>query len=783
MAARPELGPTVQPDWDTIETFCEIVFGYATGFAPIRILPEKGGPDRKPLTPFEPANGRLASALFRHAEHAAETRTALYVVPGTVTEPGRAGARDIVQLTTVLVDLDHGDIEAKRAQLVDHLGAPSLEVASGGITDEGQTKRHLYWRLTEPAESEDLALVCRLRGAIAEKVCGDPAFGSAHQPVRVAGSVYGKHGSCRPVRILEHSMREVELAELAEAVLAMPVMPGCRDGAATTAGPGPKAAELLTRRIREGGLDEVTRFEAVSRIIGFWIRRAREGRCSLERAWHEVADHNLARIAPPFPEGEVRREFERLLRRDVDNHGPWPEDVPPDPGDAVSGDQTPKSVPPEASEDALADRFRLRHGSDWRYVALWGSWLGWDGVRWCKDETNSQLDLVRLVCREAAGGRDKAVEARRLASQKTIAAVERIARSDPALAARADDWDPDPMLLNTPGGIIDLSTGDLRPNDRAARMTSVAGASPCGACPRWSSFLSEITGGDEAFADYLRRVAGYLLTGDITEQVLFFFYGSGANGKSVFLNALMAVLGDYATTAPLDTFMAAQGERHPTDVAGLRGARMVSVAETEQGRRWAESKLKLVTGGDRVRARFMRQDFFEFAPRFKLVVIGNHKPAVRSVDEAMRRRLHLVPFVVTIPKAQRDQRLLETLLTEREGIMAWAVQGCLEWQRTGLAPPETITAATQEYFEEADVVGEWITECCRSDPSAFAPSKMLYSSWREFADMTGHPAGTKTSLTQDLVRRGYRQGRGRDGSRGVAGIVCKSKPSQTGAGQ
>ena len=243
------------------------------------------------------------------------------------------------------------------------------------------------------------------------------------------------------------------------------------------------------------------------------------------------------------------------------------------------------------------------------------------------------------------------------------------------------------------------------------------------------------------------------------------------------------ILGDYATTAPLDTFMAAQGERHPTDVAGLRGARMVSVAETEQGRRWAESKLKLVTGGDRVRARFMRQDFFEFAPQFKLVVIGNHKPAVRSVDEAMRRRLHLVPFVVTIPKAQRDQRLLETLLTERDGIMAWAVQGCLEWQRTGLAPPETITAATQDYFEEADVVGEWITECCRSDPSAFAPSKMLYSSWREFAEMTGHPAGTKTSLTQDLVRRGYRQGRGRDGSRGVAGIVCKSKPSQTGAGQ
>ena len=351
--------------------------------------------------------------------------------------PGRAGARDIVQLTTVLVDLDHGDIEAKRAHLVDHLGAPSLEVASGGITDEGQAKRHLYWRLTEPAESEDLALVCRLRGAIAEKVCGDPAFGSAHQPVRVAGSVYGKQGSCRPVRILEHSMREVELAELAEAVLAMPVMPGCRDGAATTAGLGPKAAELLTRRIREGGLDEVTRFEAVSGSSG----TGSGGRVRVAAVSKGLGTRSPTTISP-----ELRHPFRRRSSPRVRAAAPLATSTITAPGrrtcrrtlETRSADQTSKLMPPEASEDALAERFRGRHGGVG--ATLRCGVAGSAGTAGAGAGTRPAASSIscRLLCREAAAGRDKAAEARRLASLKTIAAVERIARSDPALAARAD---------------------------------------------------------------------------------------------------------------------------------------------------------------------------------------------------------------------------------------------------------------------------------------------------------------------------------------------------------
>jgi P4 family phage/plasmid primase-like protien len=180
-------------------------------------------------------------------------------------------------------------------------------------------------------------------------------------------------------------------------------------------------------------------------------------------------------------------------------------------------------------------------------------------------------------------------------------------------------------------------------------------------------------------------------TGVTSEHALFFLYGTGANGKSVFVNTVAAILGAYATNAPMDTFMAVHGERHPTDMAGLRGARLVTSIETEQGRRWAESRLKALTGGDKISARFMRQDFFEFIPQFKLVVAGNHKPSIRTIDEAMRRRLHLVPFTVTIPSKRRDRTLPERLLAERDGILAWAVQGCLEWQRIGLQPPPAVS--------------------------------------------------------------------------------------------
>ena len=207
-------------------------------------------------------------------------------------------------------------------------------------------------------------------------------------------------------------------------------------------------------------------------------------------------------------------------------------------------------------------------------------------------------------------------------------------------------------------------------------------------------------------------MTGYCLTGSTREHALFFLHGSGANGKSVFLTTISGVLGEYATTAPIETFTASNQERHPTDLAMLRGARLVAVTETEEGRRWAEAKIKQLTGGDRISARFMRQDFFQFTPGFKFVIAGNHKPSLRSVDEAIRRRLHLVFFAVTIPEDERDPELAEKLKAEWPGILLWAIDGCHLWAEQGLDPPDSVRAATDAYLEAEDAVTTWIDDCC-----------------------------------------------------------------------
>lgn len=348
------------------------------------------------------------------------------------------------------------------------------------------------------------------------------------------------------------------------------------------------------------------------------------------------------------------------------------------------------------SEAGLARAFTRRNGQDWRYCAAWGKWLAWTGTRWSTDQRLYVMHLSREMCCAAALMSKAPPMSRKLASAASIAAVERIARSEPGLTSIADEWDANLWALNTPGGVVDLRSGRLGAHRREDGMTKIATATPRGESARWRAFLGDVTGGDADLQAYLQRMAGYCLTGATSAHALFFLYGTGANGKSVFVNVLATILGDYATNAPMDTFMEARGDRHPTDLAGLRGARFVAAVETEQGRRWNESKLKAITGGDTISARFMRQDFFEYTPQFKLVIAGNHKPAIRNVDEAMKRRMHLIPFTVTIPPERRDGKLTEKLLAERNGILAWALAGCLQWQRTGLQPPASVLSADRK---------------------------------------------------------------------------------------
>lgn len=432
----------------------------------------------------------------------------------------------------------------------------------------------------------------------------------------------------------------------------------------------------------------------------------------------------------------------------------------------------------EGSEDQLALDFSHRHADELRFCAAWGKWLYWDGTRWLPEATLQVLDLARAVAQAYAA----ALHDKKLGNSRTVHGMLSLARSDRRHAATVEQFDAGHWLLNTPGGTIELPKGQLRPALREDYITKLTAASRGSPSPLWDKFLGEIMGGDKSLTQYLQRVAGYCLTGSTREHALFYCYGTGANGKSTFLNTLAGVLGDYAQTAAMETFLFSRGERHPTDLASLRGARLVIAQEVEAGRRWNEVRIKELTGGDKVAARFMRQDFFTFTPEFKLLLAGNHKPGLaRGVDEGWRRRLHLIPFVVTVPKDQRDRELLAKLKAEWAGILQWCIEGCAAWAKYGLCPPKAVVDATTAYFEDEDRVGTWITErCVAGVPGDWASIADLYTSWTEWRAAAGERPGTKKALSQALVDLGYtpqRDTTGRTRERGFARLRLK-KPGE-----
>jgi putative DNA primase/helicase len=342
--------------------------------------------------------------------------------------------------------------------------------------------------------------------------------------------------------------------------------------------------------------------------------------------------------------------------------------------------------------------------------------------------------------------------------------VVSLASDDRRMAATAEQWDADPWLLCTPGGTVNLRTGKLREAQRADYMTMMTAATPGGDCPRWHDFLDVVTGKNTKLQEFLQVCCGYTLTGLTTEQVLLFLYGEGQNGKTVFINAIAKLMGDYYVTCPMEALIDSKMERHPTDLAGLRGKRMVAAAETEKGRHWNESRIKSMTGGDPINARFMRQDFFEYSPQFTLWVYGNHKPGLKSVNKAIRRRLKLIPFTVTIRDEQRDPDLPEKLKAEWGGILAWMIKGCLIWQEKGLIVPKTVTDATEGYLGDEDAIARWIAACCEKDPQAETAFGDLFRSWSTWAEQMREYVGSSKNFSAELERRGFESQHGRKGA-------------------
>lgn len=437
---------------------------------------------------------------------------------------------------------------------------------------------------------------------------------------------------------------------------------------------------------------------------------------------------------------------------------------------------------PDCSDDDLAGRHLHRMQSNTLWCEMWGRWLVWNGDRWLRDETNMVLDVVRQSCRQSAndvltnpeldpGKRQR--QADKIASFRTITNVERLSRTYRSVATHPDEWDRDLWALNTPGGVVNLRTGDVRAHASEDRFTKITNVAHGGSCPTWLAFLQRATGGNDDLIGFLKRMCGYALTGEVREHALFFVYGTGGNGKGTFLNTITHIMGDYQRVSGSETFTESPGDRHTTELARLHGARLVTAQETEEGKRWAESRIKALTGGDPITARFMRQDDFTFLPQFKLVIVGNHKPSFRSVDEAIKRRLHLVPFTAVIPASEKDPMLAEKLKAEAPGILQWMIEGCLEWERNGLKPPQIVKESTEEYLGAEDSLQQWIDECCDVKPG-FSASNTLFYSWTKWCEVSGEYAGTMKRLMAKLESRGILTGQKFKGARGCIGIKIKS---------
>ncbi|MHB9131016.1 MAG: phage/plasmid primase, P4 family [Armatimonadota bacterium] len=407
------------------------------------------------------------------------------------------------------------------------------------------------------------------------------------------------------------------------------------------------------------------------------------------------------------------------------------------------------------------------HRDDMRYNYSDGRWHFWRDTHWAPDMTEQVKrwahEVIRQMMGEAEAVEDdsirKAVQKHTRWSESERGTRAMLAQAQPYLGLTTEVLDCDRWLLNCLNGTIDLRSGELHPHRREDYNTKIVPVTydPNASCPNWWKFLLRVFDQNADLIAYVQRAAGYSVTADVSEQCLFFLYGSGRNGKSTFIETLVRILGNYQVKAPTEMLMAKPyGAGIPNDIARLPGVRMVVAAEIEAGRRLAESRVKDLTGGDTLTARFLHKEFFDFPPTHKLWIYGNHKPTVRGTDEGIWRRIQLIPFTVEIPVDECDPHFREKFLEpELTGILTWIVQGCLRWQEhQGLKPPDEVVAATQAYRNEMDVLTAFIEECCTLGNGYQVQSSALYVRYKAWCEQLGEHPISHRAFGEELRRRG-----------------------------
>ena len=422
------------------------------------------------------------------------------------------------------------------------------------------------------------------------------------------------------------------------------------------------------------------------------------------------------------------------------------------------------------TDDGNAGLFLHLHGSDVRFCPPWDKWLLWSGSHWRMDDRldihRLAADVPRLLYRAAGEAADSA---QRRAIADLARKLEGTARQANMLTAvrhhvvvHHSDLDKGHFLLNASNGTVDLTTGRLREHARADLLThdTEIRYDRNATAPTWIQFLHDVFASDADLIQFVQRAVGYSLTGDVREQVLLIGHGFGSNGKSVFLNILRKMLGKLALQAAPDLLMADRNRRHPTEQADLFGKRLVVCQETGEGRRFNETLVKQLTGGDAIRARRMHEDFWEFAPTHKLWLSTNHRPEIRGTDYAIWRRIRLIPFDVVFTDdgtPRKDPTMEARLMAELPGILAWAVAGCLDWQKYGLGTASAVKAATANYQADMDVLASWLADCCVMHCNAKARASALYRAYSEWCERGGEHAENQRRFGQRLAERGFQR--------------------------
>jgi putative DNA primase/helicase len=433
-----------------------------------------------------------------------------------------------------------------------------------------------------------------------------------------------------------------------------------------------------------------------------------------------------------------------------------------------------------------AYRLLTEHGNDIRYNALWKKWIVWNGSRWEMDDGylihDRALKMIRGIYRElmkTADYRDR-LDIEKHAMQSESArrrkAIVEVASWIPELNVKTDDLDRDNWLFNVGNGTIDLRTGEFKAHDKNDLITRIANVNydPKADCPAWKQFIREIMNYNTDLIQFIQCAAGWAITGDTSEQSMFILYGTGANGKSTFLNTIMNLLGDYAIATPTETFMKKTGDQITNDIARLQGTRFVTTTEAEHGRRISEPLIKQITGNDKMTARFLYGEFFNFTPTFKIFMATNHKPVIKGTDHGIWRRIKLIPFTTRIEEDKQDKHLEQKLMLEGSGILNWLIDGARRWCKEGLKTPSIIINATDEYRAEMDVIGNFIKERCFQLPGLEIKARELFKCYQNWCDDHNEHAVSERFFGLRLKEMGFEQKRSMDG-RYWLGVALQEK--------